>query len=344
MLIESKVHSPELYNEIPILIVILNWNGWNDTRECLDSVKRLKDANYSVVVVDNGSLEDCDRIREYGQSRFCDYYDYHKEDVLNNEIGCSSKRNGSFTLIRNNENLGFAKANNIGIKYGEVLGFEYIYLLNNDTTVEPDSLYKLIVALRSSNYSVVVPQIRFYSQPSLIWCCGGELDGFYEKYNFKGEKWQHLPDVNLIDITFATGCALLFKRSDVIGLSERFFFGEEDFELSLRLKAKSLRMACVVDSVIYHKESVSIDRSTRYLNKIYVHKLNRLVNIKQYAPLIWPVFIVYRSAKFFLLMLIIERKGFTKSIKYALLLLYQAIKLKEVNKSTFLRALALDLS
>ncbi|WP_461460710.1 glycosyltransferase family 2 protein [Mucilaginibacter sp.] len=328
-------------NNTDILIIILNWNGWSDTKQCLDSILKLEGVNYTTLVIDNGSETDCIDIENYGLSNYLNFYSYTKDNI-NKQL--PRPQLNSLTLIENGENFGFAKANNIGIKFAELTDFEYIYLLNNDTIVEPDSLSKLAECLIDSVYSAVVPQIRYYDTPEIIWCCGGEIKNFYEYYHYKNETISVVPNKKLIDITFATGCALLFKRSEIKKLTERFFFGEEDFELALRMKQQKMKMACILDSVIYHKENASINKSTQFLNKIYIHKLNRLINIKYHAPFRWPMIIIYRSFKFFLLLLLIERKGIFKALKYALKLGYQAFTLSEVNKMMFLNLLKLNLN
>lgn len=337
-----SAHKPLNLENKNILIIILNWNGWADTKECLNSVLNLKEVDFTTVVIDNGSTTDCESIEQYGLQHFKSTSVYIKEDVQQ-ASGLSIAIPGSLVLIKNNENLGFAKANNIGIRFAELTGYEYVYLLNNDTLVESNSLQRLFKVLQTTNYVAVVPQIRYYEPADTIWCCGGEIKGFYEEYHYKNEPVNVLPDGEILDITFATGCALLFKRSYIKYLSERFFFGEEDFELSLRLKQQGLRMGCVLNSVIYHKESASIDRSAKFINKIYVHKLNRLINIKTYAPLTWPFTITYRSFKFLLLLLMVEKVGFIKSVKYASLLYYQAIKLDKVTKEMFFNILQLNI-
>jgi GT2 family glycosyltransferase len=328
---------------VQVLIIILNWNGWADTKQCLNSLKAIKNIDFSTVIVDNGSINDTKYIKDYGLKNYSIYYEFTKEKIKQS-TALPFPKPKSLILIKNNENLGFAKANNIGIKFGSLSGYEYIYLLNNDTVVEPDSLYNLLQVLHNSNYAAVVPQIRYYKPNDVIWCCGGELKKFYESYYYKNENIKVVPSKSLINITFATGCALLFKRSKIKQLSEKFFFGEEDVELSLRLKKNGMKMACVLNSIIYHKESASIDKSAKYLNKIYIHKLNRMINIKDYAPAYWPCIILYRSFKFFLLILLVEKRGWSKSLKYGLKFCKQAFTLSELNRETFFNILNMDLS
>lgn len=337
-----SAHNPLIVENRSILIIILNWNGWADTKECLNSVLNLKEVDFTTVVIDNGSTTDCELIEQYGLQHFQSTSVYIKEDIMQaSTLPVASP--GSLILIKNNENLGFAKANNIGIRFAELTSYEYVYLLNNDTIVESSSLQKLFKVLQTMSYVAVVPQIRYYEPADTIWCCGGKINGFYEEYYYKNKPFNTLPDKNIIDITFATGCALLFKRSFIKNLSEKFFFGEEDFELSLRMREQGLKMCCVLDSIIYHKESASIDRSAKFLNKIYVHKLNRFINIKTYAPLKWPFIITYRSLKFLLLLLLVEKVGFFKSVKFAALLYFQAIKSDRVTKEMFFNALQLNI-
>ena len=105
--------------EPKVYIVILNWNGWQDTLECLASVVKLNYQNYQVVVVDNGSTDgSVGRIKEW----------------------IASQRAARALLVETGKNLGYAGGNNAGLRYGLARGdLAYAWVLNNDTTVDPNA-------------------------------------------------------------------------------------------------------------------------------------------------------------------------------------------------------------
>src|SRR6266568_5938037 len=99
-------------------IIILNWHGWQCTIECVESCKKLSYLNFRILVVDNGSTDGSEAIL---RERFPDV-----------------------ELLQTGANLGFAGGNNVGIRYALEQGAEYVWLLNNDTTVDADALSALV--------------------------------------------------------------------------------------------------------------------------------------------------------------------------------------------------------
>ena len=84
-------------------------------------------------------------------------------------------------------------------------------------------------------------------------------------------------------VTFVTGCALLFNRETTGPLTEDFFFGEEDYEFSLRMKRRGLAMGCARQAIVYHKRSTSISKaSSTDLGKMLVYYACRLMNTRNY--------------------------------------------------------------
>ena len=106
-----------------VYIVVVNWNGWQHTVRCLDSLRKLEYPNYRVVTIDNGSTDgSAERIRAA------------HPDV---------------ELVESGRNLGFGGGSNIGIKLALDRGADYVWVLNNDIEVEPDTLTSLIAVARS---------------------------------------------------------------------------------------------------------------------------------------------------------------------------------------------------
>lgn len=248
-------------------IIILNWNGADDTLMCLDSLSRA-DGSFFVVIVDNGSTDgSIERIKEYISSSSMD-----------------------ITLLEMNANLGFARGNNKGIAYAAKRNPDSYLLLNNDTEVMPDFLIKLVeFQVNNPKYSILTPRIDFYYKKNVIWNCGGKLQCGFRRYLFAGCDDSKAVGKEYYPISFVTGCALFFMPDvlDADGslFTERFFFGEEDFDFSIRMKRNKKRMACVTDALIYHKVGAA-NASHNIPGKIYLHLLNRYIDIRlQYGKL-----------------------------------------------------------
>ncbi len=273
-----------------IPVVILNWNGEDDTVECLKSIRRSASAGFVPVLVDNGSNpESIERLkRECGLvfSRIL----YLRESELSASHGAPRAEfsaclgEDSLVFIENGENLGFAKGNNVGVRFAELVGAEWVMLLNNDTVVSPEAFQELRTFMRDHpSFTTITPQIRYYRQNTRIQNCGGDLTYFgSRRYKFANLDASALPATDFSVITFVTGCALLFKYKVMGTLTEDFFFGEEDYEFSLRMGKLGLAMACAHKAVIFHKVGVTIGRSSRPLGGILVQYVSRLINIRNY--------------------------------------------------------------
>lgn len=264
-----------------VAIIILNWNGWEDTIECLKSIKKVEDTEYCTVVVDNGSTnESIVRISEFINQGDNKGIIIEEGQRLRNPI----KSNDSI-LYKLGQNYGFAKGNNLGIQLLKGQKIDYYWILNNDTIIEKESLGILHTFMELyPKYSACTPQIRYYNPQNRIWNCGGKLFFGLRKYYYEGQDNVVFKNP-YFDISFVTGCAL-FVRPELVNnqgalFTELFFFGEEDFELSLRMKDKKQKMACCTRSIIYHKVSASIKKKPM-LSGIYIHYLNRYINIRHH--------------------------------------------------------------
>jgi GT2 family glycosyltransferase len=137
-------------------ISILNWNGWEDTLECLESVVRLDYPNYLIVVVDNGSSnESVERIKTWAQENLGSGHviaEYTRETALAGGEPTTERRLDAapslsrLVLIRNEENLGFGGGNNVAIHYALTRRAyaDYVLVLNNDATLERNCLTVLV--------------------------------------------------------------------------------------------------------------------------------------------------------------------------------------------------------
>ena len=130
-----------------VAIILVNWNGLEDTLACLESLAAQSYRDCTIIVVDNGSSED---------------------------VSLIAMRHPEVVLIRNQENLGFSGGNNIGIRKAAELGTEYCWILNNDTEVAPDCLARLVQALdNDAGLAAVAHPIFYFYDRRLQWFAGG---------------------------------------------------------------------------------------------------------------------------------------------------------------------------
>ena len=170
-----------------VSIIILNWNGWKDTIECLESLYQIDYPNYDVIVVDNASDDNSiKKIKEYCQGKLrietkhgkykpdnkpITFFEYKEQDLVRNNIKLNSlyrklAPNKKLTLILNHKNYLFVVGNNIAIKLFALkqLNSQYVLLLNNDTTVENRFLSDMIkVAEADEKIGLIGPKICYYS-------------------------------------------------------------------------------------------------------------------------------------------------------------------------------------
>ena len=243
-------------------IIILNWNGADDTLACLQSLSKAE-GEFVVYVVDNGSSDD-------SLARIQAWIDEHV--------------NVDVHLVSLGKNYGFARGNNKGLEIACKANPDSYLLLNNDTEVCPDFLVRIEAFSKlHPEYRVLTPKINYYYDKCKIWNCGGKLSFGFRKYYYAGAPDSAVREEEYIPISFVTGCALYFypelldEQSHL--LTERFFFGEEDFEFSLRMKAQGVHMVCVLDSQIYHKVGASGNKMNG-LGKLYMHYLNRFIDVR----------------------------------------------------------------
>ena len=250
-----------------VYIVILNWNGYKDTIECLKSIEDSFYKETKIIIVDNNSFD----------------------DSLNQIESFSKKSNLDIHVIANDENSGFSKGCNIGIDYAlSNSDCNYVWLLNNDTEIEKNTIFEMVSFLnKNPDYQVITPQINYYDSKELIWNCGGTISKLgFRKYYYPKKNQNILPNELFLDVSFLTNCASFF-RSDFFmtgyRLDERFFFGEEDFSLGLYCLKNKIKMACILTSKIYHKVSSSIQKQTdKSEDKYFIHYMNRLIDMKTY--------------------------------------------------------------
>lgn len=262
-----------------IYIILLNYNGWKDTIECLESVLKSDHENYQIIVVDNdspnNSLEYITKWAEGNQEVIHDensqlehlsrphepkpleYVYYTKEEALNgDDKDKEAQFKNPMIFIQAGENGGFAAGNNIGIKYALAKDdFEYVWLLNNDTVIEKDALSKLMDYARPNDIGICGSALMYFHEPSKVQAYGGTVNKFFGTS-------KHILDKNKIEekLDYVIGASFLIDKK-VIGtiglLPEDYFLYYEETDYCFNAKNNGFKLGIATDSVVYHKEGGS---------------------------------------------------------------------------------------
>jgi GT2 family glycosyltransferase len=265
-----------------VAIIILNWNGWKDTIECLESLSQITYQNYDIIVVDNGSIdESIKKIREYCEgkinveSQFFKYDDNNKPmkmiEYTREESATGGKEskldnidsNKKLILIKNEKNYGFAEGNNIALRYVlKNLNSEYILLLNNDTVVDINFLDELVKAAeRDDKIGAVGPKIYYYYKKNLINFVGGNISLWRSEVKIIGKNMVDAGQFNKIrDVSFIEGSCILIKNEVInrVGyLDTDYFCYYEDTDWCIRIKKSGYKLLCIPKARIWHKIATS---------------------------------------------------------------------------------------
>jgi GT2 family glycosyltransferase len=240
-----------------VYCIVLNWNGWADTMECVDALKECAYPNLRIVVVDNGSTNDSvSRIR----AAF--------PDIL---------------LLQSTKNAGFAAGNNIGIRRALADGADYVWLLNNDTEPAPDALDALVQKMLAANTIGAVASICYFSgAPSTVQAWAGARVNMWIGYGRlstspRRDEW--------FDSLNGTSMLVSRRALEEVGLlDEGFFLYWEDTEFCLRLRKNGWKIAAAPDSHVLHKVNASTGGNKIVLDRYQTASGLRLLRLYSPAP------------------------------------------------------------
>lgn len=274
-----------------VYIVILNYNGKQDTLECLETLFLAKKPNFltQIIIVDNASTDgSVITIRKY----------FPKVKIL-----------------KNKRNLGFASGNNVGIQYAIKNHADYVFILNNDTLVEKNCLSSLFKEGElDKNSGIIAPKIYFapgfefhknrYQKADLgkvIWYAGGRID------------WQNVLGIHFgvdkVDngqfaqkklIKFASGCAMFVKAVTFkkIGLFDpRYYLYLEDADFCTRAIKEGFKILYEPKAVLWHKNAQTAGGSGSSLQEYYYTR-NRMLFGLRYASIKTRLALIKESLRF----------------------------------------------
>ncbi len=270
-------------NRFDTCIIVVNYNGWEDTIECLNSVFGMEEDNFRVIVVDNGSINNSwQQINNWAAGNVSPYLppnSFHRSHLIKDDRKVSyqlleepySKQCNELpelTLIRSARNGGFSYGNNVAINYvNNYEDWKYLWLLNNDTVIDKGALGALIDCYQQANHTglkMVGSKLLYYHQPHRIQCIGGAR---YSPWSAKayqvgsGEVDHGQYHAQNVSLDYISGASLLVSRSFVeqVGLlEESYFLYFEEIDWTQRAKRiGSCALIYCENSLVYHKEGAS---------------------------------------------------------------------------------------
>lgn len=303
-------------------VVLLNWNGWKDTIECLESVFRLDGPAFRVVVCDNASADGSwERIRQWANGELqagaenpelrhlgrphiekpVEYRELTRAEAESQ----TSIDDHRLVLIQNGENLGFAGGCNVGLRFALFdTHCQYFWLLNNDTVVEPTALSAMVRLLQQRPEVGICGSLNIsYHSPKQVQAQGGKL---YCRWTSRVHKFKAMTvdqlDSNPEAMDFINGASMLVTREFLEGvglMEESYFLYFEELDWAMRAKGR-FELGYAAKSIIYHKEGACLgsspNRNQRSLLADTYLARNRILFTRRFFP--WAVPTVILSVTF----------------------------------------------
>jgi GT2 family glycosyltransferase len=280
----------------------------------LESLNSVSYPNYSVVVVDNNSVDDSlARIKAYARGeitvessffpqssrqeslRVIEYVREEAEDVSDFAEEVKGKQayraaNEQLVIIQNEQNFGYSEGNNIGMRYALKAAADYILLLNNDTVVDKDFLTELVrVAEQDESIGAIGPKICFYEAPQVIQSTGARINFWtgraialnWEKADYVLESSS---SQKLLSVDYIYGACFLISRriiEEVGELDPQYFLYGEELDWCIRISRAGYKIVCDLDSKIWHKGMASTSKEKRF--SVYYLERNRVIYVRKYA-------------------------------------------------------------
>jgi GT2 family glycosyltransferase len=243
-----------------VYVIVLNWNNYDDSAKCIESLERATYPNLRVLVVDNGSKDQSGpKLRQAFPSHL---------------------------FVFNDDNLGFSRGCNMGIRRAmQDPECAYVVLINNDATVEPGFI-EPAVELMESNERIGAVSGKILRRDGKFWYAGGDIDllrgqararGYGEVDNGQYDR--------VVDVKFVTGGFMFIRRAAIekVGaLPEEYFFGVEEWDYSMALRRGGFRLCYQPASVAHHTGDGS--HSNWDPKFVYNYYRNKLIFQRKYLP------------------------------------------------------------
>ncbi len=303
--------------EPKVAVIVLNWNGWLDTVECLESLLRSDYENFQIIVCDNDSVDGSfQRLLEWADGSLTinttaedapDFWSYQPvPKPINSVVYTLStdttepecRPDTKLIFIQTGSNLGYAGGNNVGIRYAQAHSrASYLWILNNDTVVDSQAMRWMVeCASRDHRIGNVGATLLQYGKPDTIQALAGgallPMIGLDTQFG-RGEKLAATSDV-LEPLEHVVGASMFVRIEavrDVGLLDESYFLYREETSWCIKFRKMNWKLSYSPKSIIWHKEG----RSTGFKSDLhdYYSVRNMLFLIKEYYPRSLPTTLLY---------------------------------------------------
>ena len=286
---DNKTHLPK------IAVILLNYNNFIDTINCINSLKKVKYSNFEIIVVDNESTNDSLK---------------KLKPLENNYIHITSS----------GKNGGYAYGNNYGIAIAKKHKVDYFLLLNNDTVVTDNFIDGVLSCFsHKKNVGIGTCRIMYNSEPDVIWYAGGKIDWNNLRAVHIGLNEKNYRKSGLEEVNFVSGCCMMISSqciNKIGGLPEEYFMYYEDLDFCIKAQEAGFKLVYNPEAVIYHcvsssgggEESPFVIEWTNRARRIFYKKYKSYIKKKD------RIFI-YFKCEFRQIVKILITGNFTKKIK-----------------------------
>ena len=275
-----------------VCIILVNYKTWQDTIECMESILKSSFTNYQIVVVENGSDDESwSQLLKWSRGEFALSISpknplfhithppaikpilYHRSDVAESDhlrLGPIQDVR-PILFVKSEKNLGFAGGNNVGLRYALYNQFEYAWLLNNDTVIEPNALRELVSFCeneKENKIGITGSKLMLYHKPDVMQGIGAIFNKYSGKSKIIGAQQKDAGqfDGEKIECNYVIGASMFVTYDfllDVGLMSEEYFLYNEENDWSARGKRKGWNVGVAVKSKIYHKQGASTGNSPK---------------------------------------------------------------------------------
>lgn len=253
-----------------LAVVLVNWNGWQDTIECLESLLPSLPEGARVLVCDNASID-------HSLKHLCDWAQAKLgHDQVVQYSRAAAEQGGrpddpKLVLIDTGGNLGFAGGNNVGIRYALARDCDYVWLLNNDTVVDANTAPELMRRMQADSRIGMCGSTMFYfDKPEVVQCLAGSRFDYRlavgSPIGFGKPFDEATPQVDVErQLAHISGASMMVSRAflESIGLMEEgYFLYFEEIDWAVRAQGR-FTLGWAPRSFVWHKEGGSIGSSHR---------------------------------------------------------------------------------
>lgn len=252
-----------------VTAIVLNWNNYQDTRSCLESLQTVDYENLDVLVVDNGSTD-----------------------------GSGKKIEAKFPsvdLLYNEENQGFAGGINPGIRRAIDNESQFVWLLNNDTQFPNSNVLNQLVETMEANSSagIVTPLVKEFPDTSEVWFWRGLVDWRTANADHADSPAEF--QKNLVETEYVPNCCSLIRVEvfeEVGFLPERYFIYYEDVDYGIHVRDAGYRLLTDTRTTVYHEQGGTSGDELEPLFSYYNGR-NTLLLARRFRDKLKPSFPVY---------------------------------------------------